>query len=172
VEKGTTASVTTAEQVTDLHVPFQGSGPWITQTAFDGINELLATIDENLLESSSYSLEVTSGDETLWTNYHTSQQRNKERPGVACVDGNSQYRIASVTKAFTALGLLHQHAAGNISLDDSVDKYITELRDDESVIQWNGITLRSLASQLYVYHGDRGIPRSVQRAIAFLVLFS
>jgi CubicO group peptidase (beta-lactamase class C family) len=94
---------------------------------------------------------VTSGDETLWTKYHTAQQHNKQRPGVTYVDGNSQYRIASVTKVFTVLGLLYQHAAGNLSLDDPVDKYITELRDDGGAIPWKHITLRSLASQLYVH---------------------
>jgi CubicO group peptidase (beta-lactamase class C family) len=97
---------------------------------------------------------VTSGDETLWTNHHTAQQRNEQRPGVTHVDGDSQYRIASVTKAFTALGLLYQHAAGNLSLDDPVDKYIAELRDDGGAIRWKDITIRSLASQLYVRKRD------------------
>ena len=96
---------------------------------------------------------MTSGDETLWTKYHTAQQRDRQRPGVTRVDGNSQYRIASVTKAFTALGLLYQHAAGNLSLDDPVENYISELRDDGGAIRWKGITVRSLASQLYVYQG-------------------
>lgn len=82
------------------------------------------------------------------------------------VDGDSQFRIASVTKAFTALGLLYQHAAGNLSLDDPVDGYIAELRDDGGAIRWNGITLRSLASQLYVYKGDC----SIRLACAILVL--
>jgi CubicO group peptidase (beta-lactamase class C family) len=108
-------------------------------------------INNSLLENSSYSVEVTSGDETLWTKYHTAQQHKKQRPGVTHVDGNSQYRVASVTKVFTALGLLYQHAAGNISLDDPVDKYIEDLRASGSgAIQWQAITLRSLASQLYV----------------------
>jgi CubicO group peptidase (beta-lactamase class C family) len=94
---------------------------------------------------------VTSGDETLWTKYHTAQERNEQRPGVALVDGNSQYRVASVTKAFTALGLLYQHAAGNLNLDDPVDKYISELRaSDSGAIRWKDITIRSLANQLYV----------------------
>lgn len=95
---------------------------------------------------------MTSGDETIWTKYHTAEQRNNQRPGVTRVDGDSQYRVASLTKVFTALGLLYQRAAGNLSLDDPVDKYITDLRaPDSGAIQWRDITLRSLASQLYVY---------------------
>jgi CubicO group peptidase (beta-lactamase class C family) len=102
---------------------------------------------------------VTSGDETLWTKYHTAQQRKEQRPGVARVDGDSQYRVASVTKAFTALGLLYQHAAGNLNLDDSVDEYISELRaSDSGAIRWKDITIRSLASQLYVSN-DEHYPR-------------
>lgn len=133
----------------------QNSGPWIKQTTFGEIDDALAMIDKSLLDSSSYSIEVTSGDETLWTKYHTAQQHNKRRPGVTHVDGDSQYRIASVTKTFTTLALLYQHAAGNLSLDDPVDKYIPELRvSDSGAIPWEGITLRSLASQLYVRQGD------------------
>ena len=107
---------------------------------------------------------MTSGDETLWTKYHTAQQRNQQRPGVTRVDGNSQYRIASVTKVFTTLGLLYQHAAGNLSLDDPVDNYIGELRDDGGAIQWKDITIRSLASQLYVYQEDRSFHDSAEPA--------
>ena len=65
------------------------------------------------------------------------------------VDGDSQYRIASITKSFTILGLLYQHALGNLHLDDSIDKYIPELKEpDKGELPWKDITLRSLASQL------------------------
>jgi CubicO group peptidase (beta-lactamase class C family) len=68
---------------------------------------------------------------------------------VTHVDGDSQYRIASITKVFTTLGLLYQHAAGNLSLDDAVDKYIPELKEsDKGELPWKDITLRMLASQL------------------------
>lgn len=65
------------------------------------------------------------------------------------VDGDSQYRIASITKVFTTLGLLYQHDAGNVSLDTTIDKYIPELQEpDNGDIPWKDITLRILASQL------------------------
>lgn len=92
---------------------------------------------------------MTSGDATLWTLYHTAQERKEGRPGVSQVDGLSQYRIASNTKVFTTLGLLYQHAAGNLSLDDSVEKYVDGLKGhDGGDIPWKDITLRALASQL------------------------
>ena len=65
------------------------------------------------------------------------------------IDGDSQYRIASISKVFTTLGLLYQHASGKLSLDDPIDKYIPELRDsDKGELPWKDITLRILASQL------------------------
>ena len=57
-------------------------------------------------------------------------------------------------KTFTVLGLLYQEKAGNLSLDDPVDKYIEELKEPQNgTLSWKDITLRSLASQL------SGIPR-------------
>ena len=69
-------------------------GPWIAQTAFDDIDKTLATIDKSLVERLPYSVKVTSGDETLWTKYHTAEQRSNQRVGVMHVDGNSQYRVS------------------------------------------------------------------------------
>jgi len=102
-----------------------------------------------LLAASSFSIEVTSGDATLWTKYHSAQQHDEHRPGVTHVDGDSQYRIASITKVFTTLGILYQHESGKLSLDDAVDKYIPELKEsDRGELPWKDITLRTLASQL------------------------
>jgi CubicO group peptidase (beta-lactamase class C family) len=128
---------------------FIQTGPWIPYSAFTAIAEDIANVDAELLAGSSFSIEVTSGDDTLWTDYHTAKQRDDERPGVVRVDGNSQYRIASITKVFTTLGVLYQHAAGNLSLDGTIDKYISELTEpDSGKLPWKDITLRSLASQL------------------------
>lgn len=116
---------------------------------------------------------MTSGDETLWTKYHTAEQRNSQRPGVTCVDGDSQYRVASVTKAFTTLALLYQHAVGNLCLDDPVDEYIADLRaPDGGEIQWKDITLRSLASQLYVRKCHCSASSSADVVYALLCYFA
>ena len=113
--------------------------------------------------TSSFSVEVTSSKKTLWTSYHTARDVNETRPGAKDVNGDSVYRIASITKVFTTLGVLQQHAAGNLSLDDSIQKYIPELSSSDEdkqsgSIPWHSITLRTLASQL------SGIPREFAQA--------
>ena len=125
------------------------SGPSIPASAFSAISDEIDKIDKDLTVRSSFSIEVTSSDATLWTKYHSAQQHDKTRPGATSVDGDSQYRIASITKSFTILGLLYQHALGNLHLDDSIDKYIPELKEpDKGELPWKDITLRTLASQL------------------------
>ncbi|KAF9701819.1 hypothetical protein EKO04_000006 [Ascochyta lentis] len=104
--------------------------------------------------ASSFSIEITSSTETLWSKHHTARERNASRPDIPEVNGDALYRIASITKTFTVLGILHQEKAGNLSLDDPIDKYIVELKEDhKGTLPWKDITLRSLASQL------SGIPR-------------
>ncbi|KAF2033438.1 beta-lactamase/transpeptidase-like protein [Setomelanomma holmii] len=105
-------------------------------------------------DATSFSVEITSSKESLWSQHHTARKRNATRPDVPEVNGDALYRIASITKTFTVLGILYQHEAGNLSLDDPIDKYIEELRgEDSGAIPWKDITLRSLASQL------SGLPR-------------
>ncbi|KAF1926683.1 beta-lactamase/transpeptidase-like protein [Didymella exigua CBS 183.55] len=104
--------------------------------------------------ATSFSVEITSSKETLWSKYHTATERNDSRPDIPEVNGDALYRIASITKTFTVLGILYQEKAGNLSLDDPVDEYIKELKEDQKgTLPWKDITLRSLASQL------SGIPR-------------
>ncbi|KAH2770267.1 hypothetical protein KXV94_007017 [Aspergillus fumigatus] len=116
--------------------------------------------NSNNLNTSSYSIEITPSRSTLWSTFHTAKDKNLTRPGADRVDETSRYRIASITKVFTVLGILQQHAAGNLSLEDMVDKYIPQLRSSHhdgtrssGSIQWDKISLRSLVSQL------SGLPR-------------
>jgi len=44
------------------------------------------------------------------------------------VDSNSVFRIASMTKSFTAMAILKLRDEGKLSLDDPVERYIPELR--------------------------------------------
>jgi CubicO group peptidase (beta-lactamase class C family) len=104
--------------------------------------------------TTSFSVQITSSKETLWSKHHTANERNASRPDIPEVNGDALYRIASITKTFTVLGILYQEKAGNLSLDEPVNKYIEELREDQKgTLPWKDITLRSLASQL------SGIPR-------------
>lgn len=127
----------------------------ILKHAFATINtDLTIAIADHKFASTSFSVEITSSKQTLWSRHHTARERNASRPDIPEVSGDALYRIASITKTFTVLGILYQHQAGNLSLDDPVDKYIKELKEDrEGTIPWKDITLRSLATQL------SGIPR-------------
>lgn len=51
----------------------------------------------------------------------------KQRGGSAAVGAQTRFRIGSVTKMFTAAGLMQQVEAGTVFLDDPVTKYVPEL---------------------------------------------
>ncbi|KAH7411775.1 beta-lactamase/transpeptidase-like protein [Phaeosphaeria sp. MPI-PUGE-AT-0046c] len=127
----------------------------VLKHAYAKINAaLIAAIIAPEFASTSFSIEITSQKETLWSQHHTARERNVSRPDIPEVNGDALYRIASITKTFTVLGILYQHEAGNLSLDDPIDKYLEELKEEqEGTVPWKDITLRSLASQL------SGIPR-------------
>ncbi|EUC33653.1 hypothetical protein COCCADRAFT_95594 [Bipolaris zeicola 26-R-13] len=127
----------------------------LLQEAFESINEALTVaIAAPEFDQTSLSIEITSSKETLWSQHHTARERNASRPDIPQVNGDALYRIASITKAFTVLGVLYQHAAGNVSLDETVNTYLNELGyKSDGGVPWKDITLRSLASQL------SGIPR-------------
>lgn len=131
----------------------------LLQQAFAFINSALTeAVAAPEFASTSFSVEVTSSKESLWSQHHTAFARNVSRPDIPQVNGDALYRIASITKAFTVLGILYQHEAGNLSLDNTVNEYIKELGEEsEGGIPWKDITLRSLASQL------SGIPRECMR---------
>jgi CubicO group peptidase (beta-lactamase class C family) len=123
-------------------------------------NEVESIVADKTYDTTAFSIEVTSSNQTLWSSFHTARDRDALRPGAVEVNGNSAYRIASITKTFTTLGVLQQHAAGNLNLDDSVDTYLTELKGPQSgSIPWKDITLRSLASQL------SGLPQDCERGL-------
>ena len=44
------------------------------------------------------------------------------------VEGDTVFRIASMTKSFTAMAILQLRDAGKLSLDDAAEKYVPELR--------------------------------------------
>ena len=70
----------------------------------------------------SVSAVVFRGDEALW----------ERALGVADVEGavdatpDTQYRIGSITKTFTAVGIMQLRDAGELSLDDSLTRFLPE----------------------------------------------
>ena len=51
----------------------------------------------------------------------------REVPSKSLVDSNTVFRIASMTKSFTAMSILKLRDAGKLSLDDPAEKYVPEL---------------------------------------------
>lgn len=121
-----------------------GQLPAVKQLAKELTASVSAAVQAGTLFPSnitSFSIELTSATDTLWTSHHTAQ--DLEQP--TTVDGDTVFRIASITKMFTVLSVLMQQ---NMNLDDPITKYIPELRKSKpGTIQWNKITLRDLASQ-------------------------
>jgi D-alanyl-D-alanine carboxypeptidase len=59
------------------------------------------------------------------------------------VTENTAFQIASVTKQFTATGILLLVEQGKLGLDDAVGKYVSGLP-----AKWNGVTIRQLLNQV------------------------
>jgi CubicO group peptidase (beta-lactamase class C family) len=102
-------------------------------------------------DTTAFSLEITSSQSALWEYHHTARKLSTTNPGANPVNGSSSYRIASITKVFTVLSILQQHAKGTLQLDDSVSQYLPEL---SGKLPWRDITLRALGSQLSGIPGD------------------
>ncbi|KAK5992288.1 Beta-lactamase-like protein [Cladobotryum mycophilum] len=99
------------------------------------------------LTTTSFSVTLTSENETFFEYHHTAPVRS-QRGGVSKVDGDTVYRIMSVTKVFNVLALL---LTAPRNLDDPISKYVPEL---DGVEEYEDITLRMLAGQL------SGVPRN------------
>ncbi|KAJ5591594.1 uncharacterized protein N7459_001963 [Penicillium hispanicum] len=99
------------------------------------------------------SLSIASAyeDEVLGSLSYTPQLFNES--GVHKVDGNAVFRIASVSKVITVLGLLM--LGDKISFSDPITKYVPELQklyqdpqNRVTAVNWDAVSLDSMASQL------------------------
>lgn len=126
-----------------------------TDPGFDSAATTLTTKLQNLTSGFNYSavsLGVMSIHEaTPMFEFHHSPP-NFDPRGVSEVNSDTVYRLASMTKLFTVLGLLRTE---KVSLEDPITKYLPELRDIHKeasaqdaihVVDWDGITLEALAA--------------------------
>lgn len=109
-------------------------------------------------DTTSFSVEVTSQQDTLFGFHHTAKVRSDFFDGGANpVDDATRYRIASMTKPFVVLAILQLQKAGHLNLDDPVLKYLPDLEDGQTgSLPWHDITLRAMMSQ------QSGIPRDCE----------
>ncbi|KAI0483464.1 beta-lactamase/transpeptidase-like protein [Xylaria cf. heliscus] len=107
----------------------------------------------------SYSVEVFAASEQtpLWSHYWTAKNlETMNTTGVRKVDGNTVYRIGSLTKIFTMLTFLAE--VGDASWNEPIAKFIPEIaamvvdgRDTSHSLtspDWGSITIGALASQI------------------------
>lgn len=95
--------------------------------------------------TTSFSLEITTTENTLLSFHHTASIRNEN--STAQVSTNTIYRVASITKVFNIF-LLLLHAEKH--LDSPIGQFVPEL---QVAPQYGNITLRMLASHM------AGVPR-------------
>lgn len=110
--------------------------------------DLTGAIEAGILSFSdtqtSFSLQITGLDKDLYAYHHTAPQMGAG--GTKKVDGDTGYRIASISKVITTLATMLQ----DVCMDDPITKYIPELRSGPNPggRDWNQVTLRGLTSHL------------------------
>lgn len=124
------------------------------------LGKLISNVLENpngwTTNTTSFAIQVTSSEETIWDYFYTAPILNKENARKIPVDGDTAFRVASVSKSFTVYAILLEDGIG---LDDPITKYIPELLHGTwpdgpngaptgLLADWESITIRSLASQL------------------------
>ncbi|KAF2705171.1 beta-lactamase/transpeptidase-like protein, partial [Pleomassaria siparia CBS 279.74] len=130
------------------------------------IQDITATFDyidtSNItgIDKFSYSIQVFStnpGPATLWERYRTAKNLPSNTAGVKTVDGDTVYRLGSLTKLYTVLAWLAE--LGDEHWNQPITKYIPELIkyptdstapnfDAVKNTAWKDITIGSLASQV------------------------
>lgn len=98
------------------------------------------------VENTSFSIGLISLDQPdvavpAWEYHHLAPNNVN---GTRYLTRDSQYLIGSISKVITDYILLKSR----LDLDQSVVKYVPSLANDSSLIRWENITLRQLASQL------------------------
>lgn len=130
----------------------------IMQDAFKNFTSILSGIDSAAEgRQNSYSLEIFSAIDakSVFTYYHTAANlASFNSTGVKKADGNSVYRIGSLTKLFTMYTFLIE--AGDLHFNAPITDYVPELKeiaanksgDATTRVSWDDITIGALASHM------------------------
>lgn len=134
------------------------------QTALETFDAALsATLSKtNAEQNTSFSISVFSASDPnlLYERYHTSDLVAGGTSGTSQVDGDSIYRICSISKLLTVYTFLAQD--GDRHLNDPITDYVPELleakaRPDAVTSNWEEVTLGELASHLSGMARDYGL---------------
>ncbi|KAI0598421.1 beta-lactamase/transpeptidase-like protein [Biscogniauxia sp. FL1348] len=132
----------------------------IIQTALTNLTATFnarGTDPANNPNATSWSIQVfsASSDEPIWEHYHTAMNLlSADNPGVKSVDGDTIYRLGSLTKIFTIVTFLAE--VGDAYWNTPVTRYVPELDllagkaqyDPVMNVAWDEITLGNLASHM------------------------
>jgi len=130
----------------------------IMQAAFKNFTTFLQEKDAAVEgQQNSYSVEIFSaidGNSPFIYHHTGANLATFNSTGVKKVDGNSVYRIGSLTKLFTAYTFLVND--GDIHWNTPVTQYVSELReiaaardgDATTKVSWHDITLGALANHM------------------------
>ncbi|KAI1122379.1 beta-lactamase/transpeptidase-like protein [Nemania abortiva] len=155
-----------------LNCPLYGLGyPKPTNLfVYDGLRNAAAALDSVFgqyidnanntgSDKFSYSVEVFAANEQtpLWSHYWTAKNlATMNTTGVKKIDGDTVYRIGSLTKIFTMLTFLAE--VGDSSWNEPIAKFVPEIADmiqdgvdmSHSLTSpdWGSITIGALASQI------------------------
>lgn len=153
------------EAIGSCHTPGPAFPPIdlsVPSSSFGQLSNVLDEAVENIINGSpgadqgswnrsttSFAIEVTSAEKTLWGYYYTApilgEYKDSEPTNVT---GDTAFRVASISKSFTVYAVLLEKG---INLEDPVTKYLPELLEGEKApwtVQWDQISIRALASQL------------------------
>jgi len=102
--------------------------------------------------NNTFSVNVfsTSSDAPLYEYHYTAPLFSNGSVGTKTVDGDTVFRIGSISKLFTVFTLLIEK--GDMNFNDPITKYVPELRnsprDTVNAVQWDDVTLGTLASHM------------------------
>lgn len=135
----------------------------IWKKAIDNITAVFDYIDVSNItgvDKFSYSIQIFStnpGPPILWERHRTAKDLPANTTGVRSVDGDTVYRIGSVSKVFTVLAFLAE--VGDVVWNEPITKYVPELAnhsaqassnnfDPVKDTDWDDITIGALAAQV------------------------
>lgn len=143
----------------DMPVPTALASSSSIQQAIKGFPQALKNGSYGSIDFAnvSFSASVFSAadNQTLYTLYNTADSVKSAHTGVNKVDGDSVYRLGSISKLLTVYAFLMQ--LGDTHWNDPITRYLPELKQAQSnyssstaidSVQWEEVTLGELASHL------------------------
>jgi CubicO group peptidase (beta-lactamase class C family) len=106
----------------------------------------------------SISAAIIRKGQVIWAGAYGYSNMEKDTPA----DTGTIYRIASMTKTFTATLLMQLMAEGKVGLDDPADKYVPEIKSLPGYSNSRAFTLRQLASHTSGLNREPELPDASQ----------